>query len=680
MSFRADPDQFLTGDAARCALLERQLARERRIRMEAEAIAERGLRQAYLSNRRFQLLCSIANVANETTDPMETLRFAIAEICAVKEWAFANVLVKEGTEGDTRLAACGIWHARNPDQMFSFAERSTKLVVWPCASTPGRLLIDQTTAWTRDIQTVSGFARSEEARRCNLRSSISVPVIQGQELVAAMEFFTHDTIEPDPQLLETLNQIGVQIGRVFKRRASAQMLLADALSDPLTGLPNRKMFEAQLERLFMKRATHDRSRMSLIYIDLDGFKLVNDALGHMAGDQLLIEMACRLQRVATEYVTTPFPGAPDDVVIARMGGDEFTILVEGEHHRQVAVDIAKDIHSCLKPSHFIDTNEVRCAASVGIAHDDGGHAVAADLMRDADVAMYDAKARGHGQTTVFDQSMRDRAVHRLQLEAELRLALERHEFRLHYQPIVDIANGRIAGFEALLRWQRGEELIQPDEFLHVAEQSGMMNVVGTWVLREACSVAASWRRAGNDVQRFYMSVNVAPSQFLQPDFVEQVRDIIHATNVDPCTLVIEVTEGAAITNRQRTAQILDELRAMGIRLSLDDFGTGYSSFSHLQTLPFDSIKIDRSFVSGEQTNMSWNIVDAMLSFARAMDMNVVAEGIETQYQLDRLAEVGCAFGQGFLYDRAITADMALEMLRGANNYVLPTAETLAPVI
>jgi diguanylate cyclase (GGDEF)-like protein len=539
------------------------------------------------------------------------------------------------------------------------------------------LLIDSHTAWTRDIQSVSSFVRSEQARQCNLRSSISVPIIQGQEIVAAMEFFMHDMVEPDPQLLETLSQIGVQIGRVFKRRASAQKLIDDALSDPLTELPNRKMFEARLERLFARRAFDKPTRISLIYIDLDGFKLVNDALGHMAGDRLLVEMAERLQKVVTDYATTPFYGAPDDVLIARMGGDEFTILVEGEHHRQVAVDIAKDIHTCLQPSHYIDANEVRCAASVGIAHDDGNYAVAADLIRDADVAMYDAKAGGHGQTTVFDQTMRDRAVRRLRLEAELRAGLERREFRLHYQPIVDIANGRIAGFEALLRWQHGNKLIQPDEFLHVAEQSGLMNVLGTWVLREACSVAASWSRRGDEVQSFYMSVNVAPSQFLQPDFVELVRDIISTTNVDPCVLVIEVTESAAITNRQRTAKILDELRAMGIRLSLDDFGTGYSSFSHLQTLPFDSIKIDRSFVSGEQTNMSWNIVDAMLSFAKAMDMNVVAEGIETQYQLDRLAEVGCAFGQGFLYDRAITADVALEMLRGRMNYALPTAETVA---
>ncbi len=680
MSVRPSPDAFVVSAEARCAQLERQLARERQIRLETEAIAERGLREAYLTNQRFELLCSIANAANQSTDPLDTLRFAIAEICAANGWAFANVLLRQGVEGDARLEACGLWHARNPDQMFGFAERSSRMVVWPCASTPGRLLIDRTTAWTRDIQSVSGFGRSEEARRCSLRSSISVPVLQGDEVVAAMEFFNHDANEPDPQLLETLNQIAVQIGRVFKRKANAERLLKHALRDPLTDLPNRALFEARLEEVFARHAAAGTFRTSLIYIDLDGFKLVNDALGHMAGDQLLIEMADRLRGVVDAYTTTSFPGAPDSALIARMGGDEFTILVEGEDHCQVAIDIAADIHGCLRASHFIESNEVRCAASVGIAHDDGSYFAAADLMRDADVAMYDAKARGTGQTVVFDQTMRDNAIARLQLEAELRTALEREEFRLHYQPIIDLSKGQLVGFEALLRWQRGEALILPNEFLPVAEETGLMNVLGAWVLREACHAAAQWRCENGDLPPFYISINVAPCQFLQPNFLDQVRDIICATNVDPRSLVIELTENAAITNRKRTGRILEELRAMGIRLSLDDFGTGYSSFSHLQTLPFDNIKIDRSFLTDGQSNISWSIIDAMLSIARAMNMNVIAEGIETQGQLDRLAEVGCTFGQGFLYDRAITAESALEMLRAPVAYVRPRGEPMAACI
>jgi len=676
MTVQPNPGAFVVSAEARCALLERQLARERQIRVDAEAIAERGLREAYLTNQRFVLLCTIANAANQSTDPIDTLRVAIAEICAANEWAFGNVLLRQGNDGDERLEACGIWHAQNPDQMFAFAERSSRMVVWPCASTPGRLLIDRTTAWTRDVQVVSGSGRSKEARACNLRSSVSVPVLMGDRIVAAMEFFNHNANEPDPQLLETLHQIGVQIGRVFKRQANAQKLLRNAMRDPLTDLPNRALFEARLEDTFARHAGGGKSMTSLIYIDLDGFKLVNDALGHMAGDQLLVEMADRLRQMVDAYATTPYPGAPDSVMIARMGGDEFTILIEGEDHRQVATDIAADIHACLRPSYFIETNEVRCAGSVGIAHDDGSYAVAADLMRDADVAMYDAKLRGAGQTTTFNQTMRETAVARLQLEAELRLALEAHAFTLHYQPIIDISAGTIVGFEALLRWQRGDVLVLPRDFLPVAEETGLMNVLGAWVLREACQAAARWRHDYADLPPFYISINVAPCQFLQPNFVDQVRDIICATNVDPRTLVIELTENAAITNRKRTARVLEELRAMGIRLSLDDFGTGYSSFSHLQTLPFDSIKIDRSFLTAGQSNISWSIINAMLSIADAMDMNVIAEGIETQSQLDRLADVGCTFGQGFLYEKAITADCALEMLRAPTPYVRPNIQAL----
>ena len=677
MSAQPKPDDFVVSAEVRCAQLERRLERERQIRLEAESIAEHGLRQAYLTNQRFELLCSITNGANQSTDPIDTLRFAIAEICAANGWAFANVLLRQGADDDVRLEACGLWHARNPDQMFGFADRSSKIIVWPCASTPGRLLIDPQSVWTRDIQSVSGFGRSTEARRCHLRSSVSVPVVQGKIVVAAMEFFSHDATEPAPQLLEVLNQIGVQIGRVFKRKANEKKLLENALRDPLTDLPNRALFEARLDDIFGRHVATGTLRTSLIYIDLDGFKLVNDALGHMAGDQLLIEMAERLRRVVDSYATTPYSGAPDSVLMARIGGDEFTILVEGQHHRQVATDIAKDIHVCLRPSYYIETNEVRCAASVGIAHDDGSYNVAADLIRDADVAMYDAKGRGSGQTITFDQTMRANAVVRLKLEAELRMALKNDEFCLHYQPIVDIAKGKICGFEALLRWRRGEELVFPETFLQVAEESGLMNVLGTWILREACSVAARWRLDNADLPPFYVSINVAPCQFLQPNFLGQIQDIICATNVDPYAVVIELTENTAISNRERTGRILDELRAMGIRLSLDDFGTGYSSFSHLQTLPFDKIKIDRSFVTDGQSNISWSIIDATLNIARAMNISVIAEGIETQLQLERLADVGCKFGQGFLYDQAMTADEAIKKLRCNHAYARPSIGPVA---
>lgn len=676
MSVRPDPAAFEASLDARCAQLERQLKRERQIRLEAESIAERGLREAYLTNQRFELLCNVTNAANQSVDPMDTLRLAIAEICAVNGWEFANVLLRKGNGGDARLEACGLWQARNPDEMFAFADMSSRLIAWPCATAPGRMLIHPSAVWTRDLQASGDHGRSSLARQCNLRASITVPVLLGQELYAVMEFFTQCAVEPDPQQLEMLNQIGTQIGRVFKRKANEKKLIENAMRDPLTDLPNRALFENRLEAVFQHNSAAASLRISLIYIDLDGFKLVNDALGHLAGDRLLVEMADRLRKVVEAYATTPYSGAPDSVLIARIGGDEFIVLVEGEHHCDDAADIAKDIHDVLRPSYFIDANEVRCAASIGIAHDDGSYAEAADLMRDADVAMYDAKSRGPGQTVTFNLAMRKKAVRRLKLQAELRTALQMGEFRLLYQPIIDIESGQIVGFEALLRWQRGDTLVYPNDFLPVAEENGLMNVLGAWVLREACTVAARWQRAHPHLRPFYMSVNVAPCQFLQPNFIDQVRDIIDATNVDPRVLVIELTENAAITNRDRTRSVLEALRAMGIRLSLDDFGTGYSSFTHLQTLPFDNIKIDRSFVTDGQSNVSSSIIDAMLSIARALNIGVIAEGIETRAQLDRLAAVGCTFGQGFLYDKAVTAEVALEKLGATEGYATPSKDRL----
>jgi diguanylate cyclase (GGDEF)-like protein len=671
MSIRPDPAVFDRSVEARCEQLERQLHRERQTRTEAETIAERGLREAYLTNQRFQLLCRVADAANQSGDPIEVLRFAIAEVCSANSWAFANVLLRKGDGGDTRLEAVGLWHALNPDQMFTFADLSSRLIAWPCAAVPGRLLIDPSAVWTRDIQASGDQGRNASARQCNLRASISVPVSLGRELFAVMEFFIQSAVEPDPQQLEVLTQIGTQIARVFRRKASEKKLIDNALRDPLTGLPNRTHFENRLEAIFQRNTAVAGLRTSLIFVDLDGFKLVNDALGHLAGDRLLIEMAGRLRKVAEAYATTPYPGAPESVLIARIGGDEFIFLVEGDHHCDDALDIAKDIHESLQPSYFIESNEVRCAASIGIANDDGGYTVAADLMRDADVAMYDAKSHGQGQTVTFDQTMREKAVKRLKLEAELRTALQMDEFRLQYQPIVSIGSGRIVGFEALLRWQRGDTLVFPNDFLQVAEENGLMNVLGAWVLRQAATVAASWRRARADLPDFYISVNVAPCQLLQPNFSEQVRDIIDATNVDPRVLVIELTENAAITNHEQTRKVLEALRGIGIRLGLDDFGTGYSSFSHLQTLPFDIIKIDRSFVSDGQCDVSWSIIDAILSIARALEINVIAEGIESASQLDRLALVGCGFGQGYLYDKALDATAAFERLNALSSYATP---------
>ncbi|WP_295529181.1 bifunctional diguanylate cyclase/phosphodiesterase [Novosphingobium sp. Chol11] len=667
MTARSDPAIFDVAPEnaleARIAQLERQLARERQTRIEAEAIAERGLREAYLGHVRIKLLSTIADAANSSTDPMEALRFTIAEVCAALGYAFANVLLCEGSASDRRLEACGIWFARDPDEMFSFAEKSRRLIAWPCASAPGRLLITKQSVWTRDVQQVAGFGRGEAAKQVHLRSSVSVPVLQGQDVIAAMEFFSHDQVEAEPELLDVLTQIGAQVGRVFKRRANERQLIANGFHDTLTGLPNRAMLEKQMNERFERNRGAGKLGLTLVYIDLDGFKLVNDAMGHHAGDLLLAEMARRMRETVKAFATIVCADEPERLLLARMGGDEFTVLIDAEDSETLAQEIAAAIHACLRAPHRIEFSDVNSAASIGIAHDDGSYDSVADLLQDADVAMYGAKARGDESTVVFDSAMRALAVKRLDIEAGLRQALETGGLCLWYQPIIDIPAQRIAGFEALLRWSRDGKIVMPNDFLPIAEERGLMNSIGAWVMREACKTAAGWRNILGSERPFYVGINVAPSQLLQPSFLDQVRGILLATSVDPRTIVMELTENAAVLNPAKTAQIFGELRAMGIRLSLDDFGTGHSSFSHLQTLQFDTLKIDRSFISGDNlAASSSSIVDAIMHLAQAMRIDVVAEGIESQPQLDRLAEIGCDFGQGYLFDRAMPSDQALHLL------------------
>lgn len=662
MSAQPDASQFELSAQQRCERLERRLERERQIRLKSEAIAERGLREAYLATQRFELLCRIADAANCSTDPMESLQFAIAEILRTYDWDFAHVLLVDRRDEDVRLIGTELWHAPQPDKMFAFAELSNRLVAWPCSSIPGKLLIDKAAVWTADLKANYGCRRSEEAARCNLRSSYSVPILQGQELVAAMEFFARSEVKPDPQLLETLTQIGTQIGRVFKRRSNEEKLLKNALHDPLTDLPNRALFERAIEEAFLQSQPSNSARVSVIYIDLDGFKLVNDAFGHVAGDQLLVAMTSRISGVISASPVTRTYGSRTKVLLARIGGDEFAILIEAHNHTEIASRLAADIHECLAPAHMIDGRKVHCAASLGIAHNDGSYANSADLVRDADLAMYEAKASGTAQTVTFDQTLRSTALSRIALEAELRSAMIEGQFRLHFQPIVNIARNAVVGFEALVRWQRGDALVMPDKFLPGIQDAGLMNAFSSWVLREACNTSAKWRRECPQAAAFHISVNVTPCQFLQPDFANQVQAIVCETGVDPRSLIIEVTEHAAIANREMAALITKQLQAMGIRISLDDFGTGYSSFSHLQALSFDAIKIDRSFVSDAQSKLNWSIVEAVLKIANVAEMQVIAEGIENEAQAARLADGGCVLGQGFLYSRAVPAAEALDML------------------
>lgn len=430
---------------------------------------------------------------------------------------------------------------------------------------------------------------------------------------------------------------------VTERRRAAEKLLHDAFHDSLTGLPNRALFLDRLEhRLQLEKRRHQTS-LSVLVLDLDRFKMVNDSLGHVRGDQLLVEVARRLQACLR----------PADTV-ARLSGDEFGILLEDVPTTADGRKVAERVQAELRVPFWLGTSEVFSGVSIGIAHGGAGYARPEDMLRDADTALYRAKGQGRGRCVEFDASMHDRAVEQLQLETSLRRALERRELHLHYQPVVSLTTGQISGAEALLRWKHPERgLVPPMEFIPLAEETGLIVDIGAWVLREACRQMKDWQERLNQPQ-LEIGVNLSSRQFQAPGLVAEVAEVLRATGLSPRCLRLEVTESLLMDKHPNIARVMTELRAMGVRIDLDDFGTGYSSLSYLHQFPIDTLKIDRSFVQriGENED-GREIVNTILALANSLDMEVVAEGVETEQQLELLRKMHCAYAQGYHLSRPI---------------------------
>ena len=439
---------------------------------------------------------------------------------------------------------------------------------------------------------------------------------------------------------------------VTDRRRAEEQLQHDAFHDALTGLPNRALFidrlQAALARLQGAMARgHHKGMFAVVFLDVDRFKLVNDSLGHSVGDRLLVELSSALKTAVR----------PGDTV-ARLGGDEFTILLEDMEEREEAIAVAERIQSVLREPLTLAGHEVFATVSMGIALSAPSYRRAEDLLRDADTAMYHAKALGKSRHQVFDSSMHARARKLLQLEHDLRRAIDRREFRVHYQPIVRVADRRIAGFEALARWQHPERgLVAPSEFIHLAEETGLVVPLGRAVLEEACKQAVAWQTSSSE--DLTVSVNLSVKQFSQPDLVENVDGALRVSGLPARLLKLEVTESMVMENTDGAIAMLRRLKALGVHIVIDDFGTGYSSLSYLLRLPADTLKIDRSFVSGTgDAGRNVNIVRTVVGLAYSLGLDVVAEGVETEQQMALLADLGCPLAQGFLFSPAVEADEA----------------------
>ena len=439
-----------------------------------------------------------------------------------------------------------------------------------------------------------------------------------------------------------------------------------AYYDDLTTLPNRRLFQTRLRTAIEASVGSDRG-IAVLFLDLDGFKEVNDTHGHGLGDRLLQQVAERLQRCIRASDVAARSRASDPQVVSRLGGDEFTVLLTRLRDRGEAAMVARRILDCLEAPFAIGDHEVFISASIGVALHSGGLGGVDDLLRNADMAMYHAKERGKNNFQFFDESMNTDLVRYSTLAADLRKALERNELMLHFQPIVAAADHRTVGIEALARWNHPEEgLVPPAEFIRVAEGSGLMDPLGRWIFREACRHYALWREAALAPPR--IAVNVSGVQLRGGALVKTVLEAMREFDLAAHCLELEVTEGAMLLDEDEASRCLDELKQLGVRVALDDFGTGYSSLSYVKRFPVDSLKIDRSFVRDVATNAEAQaITTAIIAMAHRLGLEVVGEGVESEAQETFLRENGCDALQGFRFGKPMTAAEMTELLAAASS-------------
>jgi diguanylate cyclase (GGDEF)-like protein/PAS domain S-box-containing protein len=453
-------------------------------------------------------------------------------------------------------------------------------------------------------------------------------------------------------------------GNVLRMAGSQTDITEGKVSDPLTGLPNRLLFIDRVGRLVKHSKRRKDQLFAVLFLDLDAFKMINDSMGHLIGDQLLLGVAHRLEKCLRATDTIARIG--ETFTVARLGGDEFTVLLDHIKDPSDAKRAAERMMKALAPPFILGGKEVFTSVSIGIALSNPAYEQPEDILRDADTAMYRAKSLGKARYEVFDADMRASVMARLQLETDLRHALERGQFRNFYQPIVDLVSGEIAGFEALLRWQHPTRgLLGPVEFIPVAEETGLIRELGWWNLREACRQISEWRTGLIAHSNLTISVNLSAKQFLQPNLVEDIRKLLVELALPPEALKLEITESTVMADPSAAVEMLQQIKSLGIRLAIDDFGTGYSSLSYLHRFPLDTLKIDRSFISVmEDDGEGMEIARSIVPMANNLRLDVVAEGIETIQQVALLKKLQCKYGQGYYFSRPLAAEGIAALLAG----------------
>ncbi len=445
------------------------------------------------------------------------------------------------------------------------------------------------------------------------------------------------------QVIHQLNQ------EIAQHQHTQQELTHQALHDALTGLPNRPLFKEHLQKSLQRCQRKEDYLFAVLFIDLDRFKIINDNWGHAVGDRLLVKISRILKECSREIDT-----------VARLSGDEFTILLEDLRDTTDAIAVAERILERLSFSIDLEERKVFTGASIGIVLGSTQYQNSEDVLRDADIAMYRAKALGKGRHAIFDHEMYAQTAHLSQIETDLRLAIERQEFLLHYQPIVSLSTGTVTGFEALVRWQHPDgRLIYPNDFIEIAEDTGLIVPIGEWVLQEACSQLRRWQDQMPYATSLHMSVNLSGRQIQQFDFIDKLKNILANTGLNGESLRLELTETMLMDHGNKTIQLLSQIKAQDVQLSIDDFGTGYSSLSYLHRFPVNALKIDRSFVNLiDSQGENCEIVKTIVTLAHSLGMKAIAEGVETPNQLMHLRNLGCEAAQGYFFAKPLNCQMA----------------------
>ncbi|MGC2059216.1 MAG: bifunctional diguanylate cyclase/phosphodiesterase [Candidatus Sulfotelmatobacter sp.] len=449
---------------------------------------------------------------------------------------------------------------------------------------------------------------------------------------------------------------------ITDRKHAEQQAEHNSFHDGLTGLPNRRLFLDRLQQLFERAQRNPQDQYAILFVDLDGFKVFNDTMGPAAGDQILIEAGHRIEAGLRDEDTVARPQnhlTTRNAVLSRLGGDEFTILLEGITEPSDAMRVAQRILLSIAKPIPVEGREVRPSASIGIAISAVTHVRAEDLLQDADVAMRRAKSLGGSRCEVFDEAMHNRAVHRMKLEAELREAIAHSQFRLHYQPVVQLASREIIGFEALLRWQHPHDgLISPHHFIAAAEDSGLLFALGHWLILEACQQLQNWKNQHPAIS-VTISVNLSAKQFADPRFVPELQAALRETGVEPPHLKLEITETVAAADPKLTVKVLSHLKQLGVAVILDDFGTGNSSLNALRLFPVEALKIDRSLISSMLADRGvTDMVKLIVLLAHKLKLKVIAEGVESAKHWERSCELGCDLGQGYFFSQPVDAEAA----------------------